>query len=627
LDNYKELGYSCAGTVTESAADGFSAGDRVACAGASANHSEFVLVPKNLAVRIPEGVCFDEAAFTTLGSIAMQGVRQADVRVGEKVAVIGLGLLGIITVQILKASGCKVIGLDISSNNFEIAKISGCDETILSDEDAAGKVDTFTNGYGTDAVIITASTKSNAPMEQALAFARRKSPVVVVGAVNMDVPRSPFYEKEVDIRISCSYGPGRYDRDYEDYGIDYPFEYVRWTENRNMQSVLDLLAEKKINFKNLITHYFDINDGLKAYDLITGKTGEKHLAVLISYGAEGSGGLRTEKHKDAAGFKGSEKNVMKRKEDKVVAGFLGAGNFAQSYIIPVLKKQGVRLKTVVTSKPVNASSVKEKFGFEECGTDPEIIFSDKEINTVFIASRHDTHGRFVLRALESGKHVFVEKPLALNQEELDKIAAAYGKSDVNILAGFNRRFSKSFIGIKKFFEGIKEPKVILYRVHAGFIPSSHWIQDPLQGGRIIGEGCHFIDTMQFLTGSHPVSFSASAARTENIKMNSGDNITVTVNFADGSAGTMLYLANGDSSVDKEYCEVFSGGRTAIMNNFRSNVYFSGNKKTESKSDGKKGHAEEIIHFLNAVTGKETLSADFNSIYSATELTFRINEAI
>lgn len=628
LDNYKELGYSCAGIVVESGVEEFRTGDRVACAGASANHSEYVLVPKNLVARVPDSVDFEEAAFTTIGAIAMQGVRQADVRIGECVAVIGLGLLGIITVQILKSAGCRVIGLDIDDTNFETAKRLGCDETALSNRDSAGIVESFTNGFGTDAVIITASTKSNEPVELALEFARRKSPVVVVGAVGMNIPRSPFYEKEVELKISCSYGPGRYDREYEEAGIDYPYEYARWTENRNMQSVLELLADKRLSFKPLVTHYFGIDDGLKAYDLITGKTGEKHLAVLIRYGDFPDKGIVK-----AGGIsiteRGNDDSVSKPRKavSKVTAGFIGAGNFAQSYILPVLKSEKARLKTVVTSKPVNASSVKEKFGFEDCGTDAEKVFSDSEINTVFIASRHDSHGKYVLRAIESGKNVFVEKPLTINQDELNSISAAYKNSDVNLAVGFNRRFSKSFTEIKKFFAGIKEPKAILYRVHAGFIPSSHWIQDPLQGGRIIGECCHFIDTMLYLTDSLPVSFSASSIRSDNSAVKSRDNISVIIDFADGSTGTLLYLANGDSSAGKEYCEVFSGGRTAVMDNFVSVSYHAGGRRTIKKSDSKKGHKEEIKHFLNLVSGKEKPHLQFADIAANTELTFLIAENI
>jgi predicted dehydrogenase/threonine dehydrogenase-like Zn-dependent dehydrogenase len=629
LDNYKELGYSCAGIVSDSSCSEFKPGDRVACAGASANHSEFVLVPKNLAARIPDNVSFEDAAFTTLGAIAMQGVRQADLRLGEKVAVIGLGLLGIITVQLLKASGCKVIGLDVNDNNFQIAESLGCDMTAISNEESIKLVESFTYGYGTDAVIITASTKSNEPIELALQFARRKSNIVVVGAVGMNLPRSPFYEKEVNVKISCSYGPGRYDRDYEEYGIDYPFEYVRWTENRNMLSVLDLLSENKINFTPLVTHRFNIADGLLAYDLITGKTNEKYLAVLLDYGKEKKDNKSRIIIKEKTSFKDTDllktnKGVM---VENIVAGFIGAGNFAQSYLLPVLKSQNIRLKTVVTSKPVNASSVKNKFGFDFCGTNADIIFDDKEINTVFVASRHDSHGDYAIRALKSGKNLFIEKPLAISEADIETIKELYPGTGLNLFVGFNRRFSNSFTDIKKFFGKVKEPKIITYRVHAGFIPASHWIQDTNQGGRITGEGCHFIDTMQYLTDSVPVSFYASSIRSANSASNNSDNASIIIDFADGSVGNLIYLANGDSSVGKEYCEVFSGGKTAIMNNFSENIYFENGKKTSKKYDGKKGHKEELLHFINVLKDKEEPSLKFDSVIFTSGLAVMIQKSL
>ncbi|MDD5362993.1 MAG: bi-domain-containing oxidoreductase [Ignavibacteria bacterium] len=629
LDNYKELGYSCAGIVRDSACSEFKPGDRVACAGAAANHSEFVLVPKNLTARVPDNVSFEDAAFTTLGAIAMQGVRQADLRLGEKVAVIGLGLLGIITVQLLKASGCKVIGLDINDNNFQIAETLGCDLTALCNEESVKLVESFTDGYGTDAVIITASSKSNEPVEQALQFARRKSNIVVVGAVGMNLPRSPFYEKEINLKISCSYGPGRYDREYEEYGIDYPFEYVRWTEKRNMLSVLELLSENKISFTPLVSHKFNIRDGLLAYDLITGKTDEKYLAVLLDYGKGKNDDKSNIIIKEKTTFKTTDllKTNIGLKVENIVAGFIGAGNFAQSYLLPVLKSRNIRLKTVVTSKPVNASSVKDKFGFEFCGTNADMIFDDKEINTVFVASRHDSHGNYAIRALKSGKHLFIEKPLAISEADIETIKELYPDTGLNLFVGFNRRFSKSFKDIKKFFDNSKEPKIITYRVHAGFISSSHWIQDSNQGGRITGEGCHFIDTMQYLTDSIPVSFYAASIRSTNSATNNSDNACIVINFADGSVGNLLYLSNGDSSVGKEYCEVFSGGKTAVMNNFSENIYFENGKRTSKKYDGKKGHKEELLHFISVLEGKEKPSLNFNSLILTSGLAVMIQKSL
>jgi predicted dehydrogenase/threonine dehydrogenase-like Zn-dependent dehydrogenase len=625
LDNYKELGYSCAGVVLESGTDEFKPGDRVACGGATANHSEVVLVPKNLVVKIPDNIGFDEAAFTTLGSIAMQGVRQADLRVGECAVVLGLGLLGLITVQILKASGCKVAGLDISDTNFDIAKKFGCDLCCISNPESVKQIESFTNGFGTDAVIITAGTKSNEPVELAIKFSRKKGKVVVVGAVGMNLPRAGFYEKEIDFRISCSYGPGRYDINYEENGQDYPFGFVRWTENRNMQSVLELISAKKLDVKSLISHKIQIEDSLKAYDIITGKVQEKHLGVLIEYPA-----------KD---LNLNKKFVIKNTTDKkqisgeIIAGFIGAGNFAQSYLIPNLKN--IQLKGVVTDNSVNANSVAKKFGFEFASCNADDIINDKNINTIFVATRHDSHSDYVLKALKAGKNVYVEKPLAINYEQLKSISNVFlgsqqlttNNQQPNLMVGYNRRFSESFKEIKKYFDDSLEPFVINYRVHAGFIPKTHWTQQPEQGGRIIGEGCHFIDMMQFITGAKPISVYAKCIDSKNVQTNNYDNVIITIKFSDGSVGSLSYLANGDSGVAKEYCEIYNGGKTALMKNFISVELYKNGKKHVKKFDGKKGHKEELKHFLEVLKGKAKAEISFEGMYLTTLTTFKIMDSL
>ncbi|MFZ4589889.1 MAG: bi-domain-containing oxidoreductase [Ignavibacteria bacterium] len=763
LDSFKELGYSCAGVVVESGCFEFKAGDRVACAGATANHSEFVLVPMNLCVRIPDGVGFDEAAFTTIGAIAMQGVRQADLRVGENAVVIGLGLIGLITVQILKASGCKVMGIDVSEGNFELAKELGCDVCVASGEDSLKVVESFSNGYGTDAVIITAGTKSNEPVEFAMKYARKRGKVVVVGAVGMSIPRAGFYEKEVEFKISCSYGPGRYDVEYEDLGIDYPYGFVRWTEKRNMEAVLSLIQSSELRMKNLITHRIKIEDGLRAYDIITGKVKERFIGIVIKYG-DNVTREQSDKDKDVSreihesnekeqelnlgkeqkdnsreiheshekeqelnlgkeqkdnsreihekelkenspqitqittDFKSEEINLGKKikRVEKVKVGFIGAGNFAQSYLLPPLKGMGVEFVGVCTSEPVNAKSVKDKFGFGFCTTDYKEIVENKDVNTVFIATRHDSHARFVIEALKAGKNVYVEKPLSIQSSELrimnsllgDKVTKDKDNSELRVQneelkeekftteitestevisgkelkdnsefrnqnselkdktieikdnsefrimhselllqVGFNRRFSESFRGIKEFFRDVMEPRVITYRVHAGFIPKSHWTQQKEQGGRIIGEGCHFIDTMQFLTGAKPVSVFASELRTENSQYGNQDCVSVVINFSDGSVGNLIYLANGDSSVPKEYCEVYAGGKTAVMNNFNNVEFFANGKKTVKKFDGKKGHKEEVKSFVDALTGKGACEFSFESLCLTTMATFGVMESL
>ena len=621
LDNYKELGYSSAGIVLESSVEDFKPGDRVACAGSSANHAEIIFVPKNLTVKIPNNVSFEEASFTTLGAIALQGVRQADVRIGENVAVIGLGLIGLITVQLLKANGCRVIGLDINANNFDLAKKFGCDECTIINEDSVKIVETFTKGYGTDAVIITASTKSNKPIEYALEYARKKSKVVIVGVTGMNIPRTTFYEKELDLRISCSYGPGRYDPIYEEKGIDYPIGYVRWTEKRNMEAILNLLSERKLDFNSLITHKIPISDGLRAYDIITGKIKEKYIGILIEYSKELKY-LESEKRKIEINYKPIENG-------NVFVGFIGAGNFAQSYLIPPLQKLGVPLIGLATSKPVTSKTTAKKFNFNFATTEIKDILNDQRINTIFIATRHDSHAELVIEAIKSDKNIFVEKPLAINEEQLTEIEKYITETNYNkhLQVGFNRRFSKPIRSIKEFFIDVKEPLVIHYRVNAGFIPLSHWIQDPEQGGRIIGEGCHFIDTMVYLTGALPVSVFAESIISANSNVKDQDTVSVTIKFENGSVGSLLYLANGDSSVSKEYCEVYGGGRTAIMNNFKEVIFYKNNKAKKKKFDGKKGHFEELQHFINVCKGKETSQLTINEIIVVTKTTFKIMESL
>lgn len=622
LDNYKELGYSSAGIVVESGTDDFKAGDGVACAG-YAHHAELVLVPKNLAARIPEGVSFDQASMTTIGAIAMQGVRQAGVHIGDSVAVIGLGLIGLISVQLLKANGCKVVGLDVSDTNFDLARKFGCDLCLPSDHASVRAVMGFTNGYGADSVIITAGTKSNEPIELGIEFARKRARVVVVGAVGMNIPRSPFYEKELDIRISCSYGPGRYDRQYEENGLDYPIGYVRWTERRNMEAVLDLLAQRRIDFSSLITHRILLENGAEAYDIVTGKSKQRFLGILIEYPQN------SELAQEPRSLRISEKTSQKG-DSNVTVGFIGAGNFAQSYLIPFAGASNVRLKEVVTRVPANAMAAAKKFGFEYFSTLAGEILNDKEVNTVFIATHHKNHAELVVAALEQGKNVFVEKPLAINHQQLEVLLNAHERLPQAgaplLMVGFNRRFSKVFANIKEFFENRTEPMVVNYRVHAGPVAQKHWLADESQGGRIVGEVCHFIDVMQFLTQADPVRVSAEKADSPD-KLGVNRNVIASVKFSDGSLGVVEYLANGASSVPKEYCEVFCQGRTAVMDNFRQVLLYDGRSSKKIRFDGKKGHKEEVTAFLSCVKSGAKLPITFESMYKTTLTTLRIEESI
>lgn len=625
LDSYRALGYSAAGVVLESGCDEFAPGDRVACAGAGyAVHAEVISVPKNLAVKLPENVSFEDASFTTLGAIALQGIRQADPRLGENVAVIGLGLLGQLTVGMLRANGCRVIGLDIDESQFSLAHEFGADATAPSSGDAVKVVESFTRGIGADAVIITAGTSSNAPMELAIKMTRKKGRVVVVGAVGMDLPRSPFYEKELEITISCSYGPGRYDPGYEEEGHDYPAGYVRWTENRNMEAVLDMVASGALNVGRIITHRYPITEAATAYDLITGKINEPFVGVVLTY----------PEYQEKKGFARSVEISSKFKiqnsksgERELQLGFVGAGSFAQGHLIPHLTKLDLNLVTAVTATPANARSVAEKFGFAEASTDSVEIIEGDRTNTLFIATQHDTHGDYVARGLKAGKQVFVEKPLAINRGELERIRELAEGGNDRVMVGFNRRFSESFVAVKKHFEGVREPLSIFYRVNAGHIPLSSWVQRPEQGGRIIGEGCHFIDTMQYLTGARPVSVQAWAIRSENTEVKNADTVTITITFDNGSIGTLHYFSNGAKSIPKEYCEVYGGGRTGIMDDFRRVTLASGTKSSLKKFDGSKGHREEVIATINAMRSRGPMPISFQSLYDTTLATIEAVEKL
>jgi polar amino acid transport system substrate-binding protein len=620
LDSYKALGYAASGEVIASLCDEFSPGDRVACAGGGyASHAEILAVPRNLAVKIPEGVSYDEAAFTTLGAIAMQGVRQAKVSLGESVAVIGLGLLGQITLQLLKAAGCRVIGLDINERQFALAREFGADALLTSNSGSLPEIENFTRGIGCDAVIITAGTNSNEPVELAIKAARKRGRLVVVGAVGMNLPRAGFYEKELEVTIACSYGPGRYDPSYEEEGNDYPVGYVRWTERRNMESVLDLMAAGRLNVERIITHRIPILEAQRAYDIITGKIVEPYMGILLKYPDRGDQALLRTVQVDPTAS-------PRKKGGDLGVGFIGAGSFAQSYLIPPAKREKARLVSVMTSTSVNARSVAEKFGFSEATTDADTLLANPAIDALFIATRHDTHGDYVARALEAGKQVFVEKPLAINRAELERIRGIATTND-RLMVGFNRRFSDPLLAMEKFFAQTNEPKTMLYRVNAGFIPPDNWIQAEAQGGRIIGEGCHFIDAMSFISGGHPTSVHATAIGSTNMQVRNADSVSITIRFSDGSVGTLHYLANGDPSIPKEYFEVFAGGSTAIMNNFKTLTLARGRKSKTENFSGDKGHSEEVRRTLRAMSDGGPMPISFASLSTTTEATIAAVESL
>jgi len=613
LNDYKTLGYSSSGIVIESSSEKFKPGDRVACAGAGyANHAEIVFIPENLCVKLPDNVDFEEGAFTTLGAIALQGVRLANPNLGENIAVIGLGLLGLITVQLLKANGCKVIGLDISEQALDFAKKIGADFVLKSSKSEKEAILNLTDGIGVDKVLITAGTESNEPIELSGLITREKGKVVVVGAVKMDIPRGTFYNKEIEVVISKSYGPGRYDPKYEEMGIDYPVGYVRWTENRNMQAIVELLSEGKLDFKSLITHKFPIDEYQKAYDLILGKRQEFYRGILFEYSYD----------------KISETNSIQfstkvKSASKINIGFIGAGSFAQASLLPHLRNLDVNLVNVCTTDGLASSNVARKFGFQKFTTKPEEILNDLEINVVFIATRHDSHAKYVIEALKSGKKVFVEKPLAINYDELKEIIELQVEEKF-LLVGFNRRFAKSIIDIKNYFPS--GPFNFLYRVNAGRLPLEHWTQWEEQGGRIIGEVCHFIDTLSFICNSHPKQVFAHSISFKQGFNKEEDTLSILLKFLDGSIGTIIYQANADSTIPKEYLEVSALQKSAILHNFEKVDFYTGGKVKSKKYFGK-GHKEEVESFINAIKNGNASPIELKSLYLTTLTTFAIIESL
>jgi predicted dehydrogenase/threonine dehydrogenase-like Zn-dependent dehydrogenase len=640
LDVPAPLGYSSAGAVI-AVGEGvgkFQPGDRVACAGAGyASHAEIVFIPENLAVKLPDGVDFESATFTTLGAIALQGLRLAEIALGETVAVIGLGLLGILTVQLARASGCRVIGMDPNPERCRLAKEFGIDAAAPDAPGFAGSCRQLTDNYGADKIIVTASTKTSEPLALAGEVARDRAIVVAVGATGMEIPRKTYFEKELTFRISRSYGPGRYDPEYEKKGRDYPIGYVRWTENRNMQAFLQQVAGGKVDLAPLITHRFTIEEALKAYALITGKTGESYLGILLTYPR-----APAHEEKPVAALAAPASSLRSSRPidggDSVLRiGFLGAGQFAVSTLIPALKKlPQVHLAGVCTQTGISAQNIKNKFGFDYASTVEQEIIADPGINVAVIATRHNLHCRQVIASLEAGKHVFVEKPLCLNREELEEISQTYSKVTAAgnptppvLQVGYNRRFAPMARELKAFLQGVREPLVMHYRVNAGYIPPDHWVQDPQEGGgRIVGEVCHFVDFLIFLAGSLPEQVGAVALPNQGRYRD--DNVAVTLKFANGSVGVITYAANGDKAFPKERVEVFGGGATAVLDNFRRLEMVKEGRRQVSRSRFRqdKGFAGEWGAFLSAVRDPESPSPlPFPEILAVSWATFSIMDSL
>lgn len=641
LDQPSALGYSSAGTVVavgEGVTD-INPGDRVACAGAGhAVHAEFACVPRLLVARIPsEAVSFDDAAFTTLGAVALHGVRNADVKLGDIVAVIGLGLLGQLTVQILKAAGCCVLGMDISEQRAKLALRLGADAVSTSSSSFQDLCMQHSARHGADAILITAQTPSNDPVNLAGAVARNRAVVVAVGTVAMDIPRRFFYEKELDFRVSRSYGPGRYDSAYEQKGIDYPIGYVRWTETRNMEAFLKLLADRKLDLRSLVTHRFPIARANSAYDLITGKTHEPFLGVLIAY---------PERADETRVIDVSAADRPNTSQKSIRIGILGAGSFATSTLLPAMKRVGgIEMIAACAANGSHARHAAKKFAFRSCTTDDLEVVSNPAVNTVVITTRHHLHAAQVIAALSSGKHVFCEKPLCLNEAELAGIAGTYdgrsfgdrlGEDSIPedrtsnrplLMVGFNRRFAPFAVRLKNFLRDVHEPLALHYRVNAGFLPADHWLNDPLQGGgRILGEVCHFVDFLCFLTNSSPVEVETRSL--PNPAQYSNDNVVCSLRFADGSQGTITYLSNGDKSYSKERLEVFGGGSVAVLEDFRRLELVRAGKKRVFRSllRQDKGHRGEWEAFATAIQTGAEAPIPFREIVSTMLATFALEHS-
>jgi predicted dehydrogenase len=626
LDQPVPLGYSSAGTVLAVGAgvSSVGVGDRVACAGAGyATHAEIAFVPGNLCVAIPpradgSAIPFEEAAFATLGAIALQGVRLAAPTLGERVVVIGLGVIGQLGVQLLRAHGCAVLGVDRDPTRVALARELGAEAGVTPDDGSVAEILTFTRGRGADAVLIAAATDSNEPVELAGTISRRKGRVIVVGSVRMDVPRRTYYERELSLTVSCSYGPGRYDPAYEEGGQDYPVAYVRWTEQRNIEAFLDLLAARRLDVQPLITHRVPIADAEGAYRLLEPDARGPSLGIVLTYpgSAGGSKMSRTP----------SMQSLTTRDTDVIGVAAVGAGQFARSVVLPALRRiPGVHLRTVAAASGLTASRSARRFGFERATTDLGDVLEDPAVRAVFVLTPHRLHAMQAMAALKGGRHVFVEKPLCVTEEELRELVALYRSLATSptapiLTVGFNRRFSPLAARLRTETAGIR-PLVLAYRVNAGRLPTGHWLEAPEEGGRIVGEACHFIDLAAFLVGALPVRVFAAGPR------GSAEPTAMVVHLADGSVLTLTYVAAGARGLPKEQLEVFGGGRAWVLDDWRVlRTFGEGRARRVRRFAPAKGHREELAAFVSAVRAGGPEPIPFEHLVSTTQATFSALES-
>lgn len=617
LDQPLPLGYCNVGTVLEGGpgVTGFAPGDRVVSNG---KHAEVVSVPLNLCVHVPASVSDEEAAFTVLGAIALQGIRLVQPTLGETVVVTGLGLIGLMTVQLLRAHGCRVLGLDFDAEKLALAKSFGAEVVNLAaGQDPVAAAVANSRGRGVDAVIITASTQSNEPVHQAALMCRKRGRIVLVGLTGLELSRADFYEKELTFQVSCSYGPGRYDPAYEEKGNDYPLGFVRWTEQRNFEAVLDMMADGRLDVKPLISHRFALEQAEQAYALVAGA--HPSLGILLHYPApEQKPDAQLRRTTVALAAVSGESGA-----GSAAVAVIGSGSYATAVLIPAFKAAGARLKTVVSSGGVSGLHAGRKFGFEATTTATADVFADADVNVVVVSTRHDSHAGFVLKSLAAGKHVFVEKPLCLTRQELAEIEAARSGSDAMVMVGFNRRFAPQAQKISALLKGVTGPKSFVMTINAGAIPAGHWTQDPgVGGGRIVGEACHFIDLLRFLAGSRIAGHHVTT-----MDSRTGDSVSISLSFEDGSMGAVHYLANGSKAFPKERLEVFAAGRVLQLDNFRKLTGFGwpgfGKMNLWRQDKGQKACAAA---FLKAVKDGGAPPIPFDEIVEVARVSIEAAEA-
>lgn len=613
------LGYSNVGVVSDSGAEGFLPGDRVVSNGP---HADVVSVPKNLCAKIPDNVSDEAAAFTVVASIGLQGIRLANPTLGENIVVTGVGLIGLLTVQMLRAQGCRVLAIDFDAAKLEMARSFGaeiCNPAAGEDPVAAGMA--FSRGLGVDAVIVTASTTSTDPITQAAHMCRKRGRIVLVGVTGLNLDRADFYEKELTFQVSCSYGPGRYDPNYEELGNDYPLAFVRWTEQRNFEAVLEMMSSGVLKTTPLVSHSVEFENAPDAYELLT--TDKTALGIMLTYQHS------NEARHIASVATGPAMTDKGAKADKAVIGFIGAGNYASRVLIPAFQAAGAYMHSISSAGGTNAAIHGKRLGFAHATSDTDALIANEEINAVAIATRHNSHARITAQALRAGKHVFVEKPLALNRAELDDVKAAHTESGKHLMVGFNRRFAPHVQTMKRLIDRVVAPKSFIMVMNAGAIPADHWTQDPLiGGGRIIGEACHYIDLMRFLANSPITSVQAQRMGDNDSETITSDKASITLGFANGSFGTIHYFANGGSAFPKERIEVFAGGHTLQLDNFLSLRGFNWpgfNKQKLWRQD--KGQKACSTAFVDAVTGGTAAPISAEELFEIARVTIEVAEIL